>query len=184
MEQSRIFLVGFMASGKSRIGKLLANKLQYKYVDADDYIEAKAQQTIPQIFEERGEAYFRELEQTCLHELVQEEQILVSTGGGMACHFDNMEQMNRSGLTIFLEVPPPIITSRLLQAKNTRPLVKKFEHDRDALLNFIEGKLTERLPFYRQAQITVDCKMLIPTKIARLLHQDILSKKTDKGCEK
>lgn len=174
MQQNRIFLVGFMASGKSRIGKLLANKLQYKYVDADDYIEAKTQQTIPQIFEERGEAYFRELEQTCLHELLQEEQILVSTGGGMACYFDNILQMNKNGLTIFLEVSPAVITSRLLQAKNTRPLVKEFEHDRDALLNFIEGKLTERLPFYRQAQVIFDCKMLNPETIAKLLYEDIV----------
>ncbi|MGB1242581.1 MAG: shikimate kinase [Chitinophagales bacterium] len=174
MQQNRIFLVGFMASGKSRIGKLLANKLQYKYVDADDYIEAKAQQTISQIFEEKGETYFRELEQACLHEFLQEEKILVSTGGGMACYFDNMEQMNKNGLTVFLEVSPPIITSRLLQAKNTRPLVKKFEHDKDSLLNFIKGKLTERLPFYRQAQITVDCKMLSPTKITRLLYDGIV----------
>ncbi len=174
MQQNRIFLVGFMASGKSCIGKLLANKLQYKYVDADDYIEAKAQQTVPQIFEERGEVYFRKLEQTCLHELIQEEQILISTGGGMACYFDNMAQMNSSGLTIFLEVSPPIIVNRLLEAKNTRPLVKEFENDRGALLNFIEGKLTERLPFYREAHITVDCKTQSANKIAGLLYEGIV----------
>lgn len=170
MEITRIFLVGFMASGKSRIGKMLANKLQYDFVDADEYIEAKAELTISQIFEKHGEAYFRNLERKYLQELLQKEKTVISTGGGMACHFNNMAQMNEKGWTVFLEVPSPIIVSRLLQAKNTRPLVARFEEDKEALLQFVESKLNERLPFYQQAHLTVPCKMLTPTKIVKLLH--------------
>ena len=173
LQRNRIFLVGFMASGKSRIGKLLANKLQYQFIDTDNYIEAKMQQTVPQIFEEKGEAFFREQERVSLQELLLEEKVVISTGGGMACHFDNMEQMNGKGLTVFLEVPPPIIVSRLLQAKNTRPLVKKLEADRKALLSFVESKLEERLLYYQQADITIDCKTLTPTKIVALLHDTV-----------
>lgn len=169
MNKDRIFLVGFMASGKSRIGKLLANKLQYTFLDADEYIEKKAKQTIPQIFESRGEAYFRELEKECLEELTKKEKTVVATGGGMACHFNNMQQMNENGTTVFLSVSPPIIVSRLLQAKNTRPLVVRFEDDREALLQFVEAKLDERLSFYQQAHISVDCKSLTPTKVVKEL---------------
>lgn len=174
MENTRIFLVGFMASGKSRIGKMLANKLQYVFADADDYIEAKAELTIPQIFETYGETYFRNLERECLQELLQKEKTVVSTGGGMACHFNNMAQMNKKGRTVFLEVPSPIIVSRLLQAKNTRPLVAQFENDKEALLQFVESKLEERRPFYQQAHLTIPCKMLTPTKIVKLLDESII----------
>ena len=174
MNKDRIFLVGFMASGKSRIGKLLANKLQYTFLDADDYIEKKAKQTIPQIFESRGEAYFRELEKECLEELTKKEKTVIATGGGMACHFNNMERMNETGTSVFLQVPPYIIVSRLLQAKNTRPLVAEFEEDKDALLEFVEAKLEERLPFYQKAHISVDCKSLTPTKVVKEL-MDLLS---------
>ncbi|MEZ4888449.1 MAG: shikimate kinase [Chitinophagales bacterium] len=174
MKHTRIFLVGFMASGKSRIGKMLANKLHYTFIDTDQYIEAKTQQTISQIFETHGENHFRALEKKCLHELLQQENTVIATGGGMACHFENMQQMNDSGLTIFLEVPPSIIVSRLLQAKNTRPLVQQFEEDKAALLDFIEAKLEERLPFYQQAHITVACKTLTPTKIVALLVEQMV----------
>ncbi len=169
MVSSKIFLVGFMASGKSRIGRMLANKLQYNLIDVDHYLEAKAEATIPQIFETKGEAYFRQLEQTCLHELLEVENTVISTGGGMACHFDNIEQMNQNGLTIFLHVPPPVIVSRLLNAKNVRPLVRQLEGNREALLDFVEKKLEERLPYYTQAEWTIDCKVLTPTKVVRLI---------------
>lgn len=174
MISSRIFLVGFMASGKSRIGKMLANKLQYNLVDTDKYLEAKVAQTVPQIFQTKGETYFRQLEQTCLHELLEVEETVISTGGGMACYFDNMEQMNQSGLTIFLEVPPAIIVSRLLQAKNVRPLVQQLEGDRELLLNFVEKKLEERLTYYRKAQIRVNCKTLTPTKIVKYILDSVI----------
>lgn len=170
---SRIFLVGFMASGKSRIGKVLARKLQYDLIDIDHYLEAKADMTIPQIFETEGEQYFRKLEQSCLHELLEVENTVLSTGGGMACFFDNMKQMNQNGSTIFLKVPPPIIVSRLLSAKNVRPLVQQLEGDREALLNFVEPKLEERLPYYRQAQLIIDCQLLTPTKIVREILEEM-----------
>ncbi len=174
MKNTRIFLIGFMASGKSRIGKILANKLQYTFVDADDYIEGKAQLTIPQIFESKGESYFRELEKECLEELLTAEKTVVATGGGMACHFNNIEQMNENACTVFLEIPSPIIVSRLLQSKNTRPLVAQFEEDKEALLQFVETKLEERLPFYQQAHLTISCKTLTPTKIVAQLMKELI----------
>ncbi|MFK8005889.1 MAG: shikimate kinase [Saprospiraceae bacterium] len=147
----RIFLLGFMGSGKSYSGKRLAEKFGMSFIDLDDYIETKEERTIREIFEKEGEDYFREIEKTCLHELGGKKMTIISTGGGTPCFFDNMSWMNKNGVTVFLETSVDILSNRLFDEMQKRPLLKGFSEKE--LKYFIEKKLEERNPFYHQTQI-------------------------------
>lgn len=152
--QPRIFLIGFMGSGKSTLGTRLAKSIGYQHVDMDHLIEETAGMTIPGIFSEFGEEVFRKWEHDILLELCRRERVVISTGGGAPCHHDLMELMNRNGTTIYLELPPLALRERLMRSKTERPLIKgKSESE---LLEFITGKLSEREPFYKMARHTVN----------------------------
>jgi len=140
-----------MGSGKSYTGKRLAERLNFDFQDLDDAIEAKAGKTIRAIFAEEGEAHFRQLERQCLQELGEQPTLVVATGGGAPCFFDNMEVMNTAGLTIFLDIPVDILAQRLKPEIAHRPLLaSKSEAELQA---FITQKLAERRPFYEQAKV-------------------------------
>lgn len=147
----RIYLIGFMGSGKTHTGKQLAQKLDHTFIDLDDLIETEAGMDIPAIFRQQGEQTFRELEQKVLHDTSTMKKVVVSTGGGAPCFFDNMEWMNKHGLTIFLHTPPRILTQRLMPERDHRPLLQSYNEN--TLLDFIKVKLAERMYFYRQAEI-------------------------------
>ncbi|MFN7119620.1 MAG: shikimate kinase [Saprospiraceae bacterium] len=147
----RLFLIGFMGSGKSHVGQQLAKRLTLPFIDLDEWIEQQQQRPIREIFAEHGEAAFRQLEQQALHETVHLENAIISTGGGTPCFFDNMSWMNQHGVTIYLEVPVPILVQRLLPQRAKRPLIKDLEASE--LADFIHQKLAERVPFYEQAQV-------------------------------
>jgi shikimate kinase len=147
----RIFLLGFMGSGKSYSGKRLADKFGMSFVDLDDYIEKKVGRTIREIFEKEGEDYFRKIEQACLFEMGEKEMTIISTGGGTPCFFDNMKWMNNSGVTVFLETSVAVLSNRLFDEMQKRPLLKGFS--KEELKHFIEQKLEERNPFYHQTQV-------------------------------
>ncbi|MFV0377416.1 MAG: shikimate kinase [Mangrovibacterium sp.] len=149
----RIYLIGYMACGKTTLGKELAQKLSLSFLDMDKYLEKKYFKTIPQIFEEEGEAGFRLKEQACLHEVSEFEDIVIATGGGAPCFFDNMEVMNRTGICIFLDVEAEELGRRLLAAKVERPLVKG--KSPEELVRFIEGMLAKRRPYYEQASYII-----------------------------
>ena len=100
----RIFLIGYMGAGKTTLGKAFSREEGLTFVDLDWYIEERFHKTIAQIFAERGEEGFRELERRMLHEVSEFENVVIATGGGTPCHFDNMEHMNACGETVFLEV--------------------------------------------------------------------------------
>jgi len=150
----RIYLIGYMACGKTTLGKELAKKLSLSFLDLDKYLEKKYFKTIPQIFEEEGESGFRLKEQACLQEVAEFEDVVIATGGGAPCFFDNVEVMNRTGICIFLDVDAEELANRLLQSKTERPLVKG--KTPEELVGFIEGMLEKRRPYYEQAgyQIT------------------------------
>ncbi len=150
-----IFLIGFMACGKTTTGKRLAKALAYQCLDLDAFIVQKEQQSIAEIFEQYGEGHFRNLEKKYLTETFSSPQTVVATGGGAACFFDNIQQMNQHGLTIYLKASPALLCSRLWKQKQHRPLVSRLASP-EALYQFIEGKLEERNPFYEQAQWIVD----------------------------
>jgi len=119
----RIYLIGFMCSGKSTVGKLLASLLGFTFYDVDSEIEKREKLTIPQIFTLRGEAYFRKLEKRILKEISRREKIVVSTGGGLGAKEENLRFMKRRGLVVWLDVNFSTFLKRCKRDRN-RPLLK------------------------------------------------------------
>ena len=146
----RIFLTGYMGAGKTTLGKAFARKLNLPFVDLDWYMEERFHKTVGELFVERGEAGFRELEKNMLHEVGAFEDVVISTGGGAPCFFDNMDFMNRNGKTVFLNVHPDVLFRRLRVAKQQRPILQGKQDDE--LKEFIIRALEKRTPFYSQAQ--------------------------------
>ena len=171
----RIFLTGYMGAGKTTLGKAFARKMNVPFVDLDWYIEERFHKTVGELFTERGETGFRELERNMLHEVAEFENVVISTGGGAPCFFDNMEFMNRVGKTVFLDVHPDVLFRRLRIAKQQRPILQGKEDDE--LKAFIIRALEQRAPFNTQAQYIfnadeVDHRWQIETAVQRL--QDLL----------
>lgn len=147
----RIFLIGYMGSGKSAMGRLLAKSLGLQFYDLDSYIEGKYHLTIAQIFEHEGEERFREKERMCLHELGELEDVVIATGGGAPCFFDNMNFMNQKGHTLYLDLSVSQLQTRLESSRaGVRPLLKN--KSSQELQDFIEVNLMKRMPFYSQAK--------------------------------
>lgn len=146
----RIFLIGFMGSGKSYVGSRLADLLGYTFIDLDDKIEENTQKNIGQIFEEEGEDYFRALERDTLQTLNKHNNTVIACGGGTPCFHNNMEWMKNHGKTIYLDLPPTVLVKRLNKEKEHRPLIKDLS-DKGELLHFIEQKLSKRAVFYQKA---------------------------------
>ena len=146
----RIFLTGYMGAGKTTLGKAFARKLNLPFVDLEWYMEERFHKTVGELFVERGEAGFRELEKNMLHEVGAFEDVVISTGGGAPCFFDNMDFMNRNGKTVFLNVHPDVLFRRLRVAKQQRPILQGKQDDE--LKEFIIRALEKRTPFYSQAQ--------------------------------
>ena len=168
----RIFLTGYMGAGKTTLGKAIARKLSIPFVDLDWYIEERFHKTVGELFTERGEAGFRELERVMLHEVGAFEDVIISTGGGAPCFFDNMDFMNRNGKTVFLSVHPDVLFQRLRVAKQQRPILQGKKDDE--LRIFIVQALDKRAPFYTQAQYTFNAGELedlnqIEKSVERLL---------------
>ena len=149
----RIFLIGYMGSGKSTLGRRLAKHLNVQFVDMDHYIEERNYKTIPQIFAEEGEAEFRKKERKALEELAEFTDIVIATGGGAPCFFDNIDVMNRTGKTIYLNINPEILAERLMKSKTERPLIKG--KSREELVAFIDETLKKRHAFYSQAHYQI-----------------------------
>lgn len=168
----KIFLIGFMGSGKTTLGRKLAQKLGYSFADLDERMCAYTGKTIPELFSSLGETGFRKLEQETLHKTQKEENLVVSTGGGTPCFFDNMDWMNREGKTVYLHVSAKALASRLEQSKAERPLIGNRKGEE--LLAFIEEKLVEREVFYQKAHMMVSGldmtadKMLLYLEAAQL----------------
>ncbi len=150
-QPTNIYLIGFMGCGKSYLGKLLAKRLQYDFIDMDAYLEAKESKTIAQIFKEGGEGAFRKLERDYLTASGDFEKTVIATGGGCPCFYDNMEWMDVSGQTIYLKTPTAVLVNRLQSETAHRPLLAG--KSKKELAEFIEAKLLERAPYYEQAQI-------------------------------
>ena len=151
--ESRIFLIGFMGSGKSTLGRALASEIGYDFVDLDKVIETQSGMPITEIFGKFGEHGFRVKERDALHSFESASNTLVATGGGTPCFYDNIHWMNRMGQTIFIDCAVETLVERLRSELDHRPLIRGF--DDTGLKNFIIGKLTERMPFYSQAELHV-----------------------------
>lgn len=150
----RIFLIGYMGSGKTTIGRQVAEQLNMSFADMDDLIERKTGKSVPKIFSELGEEKFRELERECLMEMADYKQVIISTGGGAPCFFDNMQMMNSLGETIYINLTPAELAARLRTTNlNERPILASLQGD--DLEKFIASTLQKREIFYNQAKIKI-----------------------------
>lgn len=150
----RIFLLGFMGCGKTTIGKKVAKKLQLRFIDMDDFIVEKEKLSINDIFAKYGEEAFREKEREALHNIFKINNMLVATGGGAPCFFENVAQMNKHGITIYLEVSPQILSKRLWSIRADRPLIK--DQTPEELKTYVSTAIAYREEFYYQAQHIID----------------------------
>lgn len=144
-----------MGSGKSTIGKKLANRLGYIFLDMDREIENEQKKSVSQIFKEEGETHFRQLESEWLKKFSQE-SVVISTGGGTPCFNNNMQSMKSKGKTIFLDVSSEILASRLFNAKQNRPLLENYIQSQENLTQYISQKIAERLPTYETADLIIN----------------------------
>lgn len=150
----KYFFVGFMGSGKSYIGKRVSKRLNLQYIDLDEYIEQAEDSNILEIFNNKGESYFRKLEEKYLEEIIKRNDILVSTGGGTPTFRNLMDLMNHHGDTLYLECCKETLYNRLRNRKGMRPTISTLSNNN--LKEYIEKKLKEREPFYNKAKYTVN----------------------------
>lgn len=153
-----IFIVGFTAVGKTTIGKCLAERLQKRFIDTDEYIQWKYHNSIGTMMMECGIEKFRKREKVILLELSQQQGCIISTGGGMACWSDNMDTMLQKGLVIYLESTPVLLAERLYLVRDSRPLVRGMS--REEVEQYIAHTLPKRLPFYQKAHCTIPVQQL------------------------
>ena len=171
-----VFLVGYMGVGKTTIGKLLSKKLGLQFIDLDKYIESRYRKTIKDIFAIKGELKFRIIEREMLREVATFQNVLIATGGGTPCFYDNMEVMNHHGITVYIKATVDQLVSRLLASKNVRPIIEN--KSPKELTEFVITHLAERERYYSKAKITYETEVLITkthvaksvVAIERLLH--------------
>lgn len=146
-----VFIVGYMGAGKSSVGAALAKALNFRFVDTDDWIEARCCKTITQIFNDLGEKEFRDMEKECLEFLIDQDHFVVATGGGLPCHNNLMELMNEMGETVFLDAAEETLLKRLELQTEQRPLL----HSNQSLSKIITSQLAERISTYVCAKHTL-----------------------------
>ncbi|WP_037319888.1 shikimate kinase [Salegentibacter sp. Hel_I_6] len=165
----KIFLTGYMGSGKSVIGEKLAKKLNYKYVDLDDQIEVIQGKSINDIFEDRGELYFRKLESQILDDILEDNSnMIISLGGGTPCYGNNFDRIceQKDTTTVYLKASVQTLTDRLFVEKIHRPVISHLE-TREALEEFIRKHVFERAYYYMQSDITVNVDEKNPELIVK-----------------
>jgi len=150
----RIFLIGFMGSGKTTVGQKLASCLEYSFIDMDKRIEEDAGMSVNQIFSELGEQEFRKLEHDMIIRIIKTDNVVVATGGGVPCFYKNMELINQNGISVYLRMTTEALTDRLKHSRSQRPLIRDLSLDE--LFGFIKAKLKEREPFYLKSKYIVD----------------------------
>jgi shikimate kinase len=151
----KIVLIGYMASGKSVVGKLLSSKMNIDFVDLDAYIENQEKMSIANMFSKKGEIYFRKVESLYLDQLLKtDKNYIISTGGGTPCYGNNLKKIKNFAISIYLKASIKIIYNRLLHESEQRPIVS--EIPKNKLEEFIAKHLFERRSFYEQSSFTVD----------------------------
>ncbi len=156
-----------MGSGKSTLGKRLARKIEYHFVDMDTYLEEQEGMEVKDIFSQKGEKYFRELESGFLKNLCTGDNLVVATGGGAPCHGNNLQIMNEKGITVYLKMSAASLASRLEKARTIRPLIEGL--DPASLRRFIGERLKERESYYEQAQCIIKGENVKPAHVIALV---------------
>ncbi|MCB4799018.1 shikimate kinase [Neotamlana laminarinivorans] len=152
-----IILMGYMASGKSTIGKKLAEKINYNVVDLDDVIEEKEKATVTEIFKNKGEIYFRKKETEYLKEILNtSDKIILSLGGGTPCFGNNMDLIlsQEKAKSVYLKASLPKLVTKLMKKKAKRPLIAHIETEEE-LTEFIGKHLFERSAYYNRAEVVI-----------------------------
>jgi shikimate kinase len=146
----RIYLIGFMGSGKTYRGRQLSEKLGLPFFDLDEQIVNHVGKSVAEIFAEQGEESFRLIEKNTLQLITQSHQsFIMSCGGGTPCYFENMAYMKQQGVVVWINTPTAILFNRLIKEKEKRPLIKDLSNNQ--LLDFINKKLADRKLFYEQS---------------------------------
>lgn len=159
-----ITLLGYMGSGKSHISKILSDSLGYELVDLDSEIAKRNNRSVAQIFEKKGELYFRKAEREVLEEiLARNSSCVLSLGGGTPAYFNNMEVINSNSVSFYLRTPVAVLTQRLLRNKQKRPLISNVADEN--LAEFVAKHLFERAAFYSSARYTIDTASKTPESI-------------------
>jgi shikimate kinase len=167
----KIVLLGYMASGKSSIGKKLAKSLGMNFIDLDDYIIEQEKMSITNIFKNKGEIYFRNIEHQYLKEILsQDKDFILSLGGGTPCYGKNMEEINRKDvLSVYLKGSIATLVQRLIKKKSKRPLIASL--DNDQIPEFVAKHLFERRFFYEQAKETMKIDGKTKSEVAKELEK-------------
>lgn len=153
-----IFLIGYMGSGKSTLARAASRVTGLGLIDLDLYIEGRFHRSVSEIFADKGEHGFREIESRMLREVGEFENVIVACGGGTPCFGDNMDYMNRSGITVWLNASPERLHQRLVKARRKRPLIAKKTDEE--ILDIIHAGLDARNPYYSKALLTLPADRL------------------------
>ncbi|OSZ80232.1 shikimate kinase [Chitinophagaceae bacterium IBVUCB2] len=166
----RIFLIGFMGSGKTHWGRLLSEKLGIRFFDLDEQVTEHAGKSVVEIFATEGEEHFRLMEKDVLHIITEShDSFVMACGGGSPCYFNNIEYMNQSGTSVWINAPLDVLFERLIAEKDKRPLIKNLSDEQ--LKNFISKKFADRRIYYEQADVTVDDEpVLLDGLINKIFH--------------
>jgi shikimate kinase len=167
----RIFLIGYMASGKTRIGKELSSLTGYPFIDTDDLIQERYRISIFDFFERYGEYSFRNIERNILLETLNFPDAVIATGGGLPCFFDNLKVIRENGISVYLELDEESLVSRLSRVRKKRPLLK--DKSPGELRSFIHEQLASREPFYRQATFLVPSGEKAAEEIYELIKSEL-----------
>jgi shikimate kinase len=166
----KIFLIGFMGSGKTHWGRLLSKKLGLTFYDLDTVIVEQEKKSVSDIFSDKGEEYFRYKETEALERIAdQQDGFILSCGGGTPCFFNNIEFMKKNGKVIWLNTSTDVLKQRLLRERKSRPLIR--EVDESDLERYIVRKLSERRMYYQQADVMVNEESVTLEELIRLLFQ-------------
>lgn len=160
----RVYIIGYMGSGKSTLVPKVARHLGIPGYDLDHLFEQRYKISIHDFFRKYGEKHFREIEHDLLKSLLSEQDFILATGGGTPCFFENMQLMNESGLTIYLRLPPAALLKRLSQSKKRRPVLQNFEEE--SLGTQLAEHLDERELYYMQAQWILEILKPDPQELA------------------
>jgi shikimate kinase len=158
MNATKILLLGYMGSGKSAVGSLLCDQINFIFRDLDNFIEIELNESIPSIFKNRGEIYFRKKEREFLERIIENPNpMIVSLGGGTPCYYNNMEYISEliHVKTVYLQTSVANLSDRLYNSKNKRPLIDHL-NSKDDIMKFVAKHLFERNNFYNQSNHTVN----------------------------
>jgi shikimate kinase len=169
----KLFLVGYMGCGKSSLGKKIAKAMGIRFIDTDAEVESREGATIADIFHYEGEEYFRKSERYIIEELAaSDEDMVISTGGGVPLWEDNMEVMNQSGVTLCLKRTAEQIASRLSpHGREKRPKLRGLNDEE--LVAFMRENMAQREPYYCKAMLTIDCTPMSDAELVTMIKEYI-----------